>query len=194
MTWLDTQKIIVTLMEHFHSEPVWAIDPDRWRYWNAYGDIEMVNDSTCGWTGTGMHAHWGIFPCNDPFYQKHVKFTGKPWRNTLMDGKALLIDLCGNVCTIVCGTPVNSGTEAMENYRDYGDPLGRLFYKWFNWKNIEAEAQKTGIDPMKEFLSQIDFHRTQLVNYLDVFVKCYEKFMKTIETTLSGMSYISNGF
>lgn len=25
MAWLDAQKRIVTLMEHFHSEPVWAL-------------------------------------------------------------------------------------------------------------------------------------------------------------------------
>ena len=45
---------------------------------------------------------------------------------------------------------------------------------------------------MNEFLRQIDFHRTQMVNYLDVFVKSYEKFTKTLETTLSGLSFISN--
>ena len=81
----------------------------------------------------------------------------------------------------------------MERFKKGGDPIGQIYYKWFNWKKIEADAQKAGNDPMTEFLSQIDFHRAQLVNYFDVFVKSYEKFTKTLETTLSGMSYISNG-
>lgn len=85
-----------------------------------------------------------------------------------------------------------TGEEALRRFKKNGDPLGQLYYKWFNWEEIAAEAQKAGTDPMQEFIRQIDFHRTQIVNYFDVFMKSYEKFVKTLEITLSGMSFISN--
>ena len=178
MAWLDAQKRIVTLMEHFHSEPVWALDPELWEAWTSYGDVNMVNSR--GWKDSRIYAHW-------------AKFTGKQWREKYMDGKDLIIDFFGNVCVMVWEKPVKTSEDAMARFRTDGDPIGQCFYKWFNWKKIEADCQKAGTDPMTEFLSQIDFHRAQLVNYFDVFVKSYEKFTKTLETTLSGMSYISNG-
>ena len=191
MAWLDTQKRIVTLMEHFHSESVWALDPEHWKFWPSYNDVNTVNVG--GRKRVQSDIHWGIPRYNDPFYLKFVKFTGKHWNERFMDGKNLIIDCLGNVCTMVWDKPVKTSEDAMQRFRTNGDPIGRCVYKWFNWKKIEAEAQKEGNDPMKEFLSQIDFHRTQLVNYLDVFVKSYEKFTKTFETALSGLSFISNG-
>ena len=191
MAWLDAQKRIVTLMEHFHSEQVWALDPEHWKLWPSYNDVTTVNVG--GRKRVYCDVHWGIPRYNDPFYLKFVKFTGKYWNERFMDGKALIIDCLGNVCTMVWDQPVKPAEEAMERFRTNGDPIGRIYYKWFNWKKIEAEAQKEGNDPMNEFLRQIDFHRTQMVNYLDVFVKSYEKFTKTLETTLSGLSFISNG-
>lgn len=191
MDWLDAQKRIVTLMEHFHSEPVWAFDPDLWEVWSGYGDLNMVNNH--GWKDSRIYAHWAIPRKADPFYQKFIKFTGKQWREKFMDGKDLIIDFLGNVCVMVWEKPVKTSEDAMARFRTDGDPIGQCYYKWFNWEKMEAEAQKAGSDPMTEFLSQIDFHRAQLVNYFDVFVKSYEKFTKTLETTLSGISYISNG-
>jgi hypothetical protein len=191
MAWLDAQKRIVTLMEHFHSEPVWALDPDLWEAWSGYGDLNMVYSR--GWKDSRLHAHWAIPRKSDPFYQKFLKFTGKQWREKFMDGKDLIIDFFGNVCVMVWEKPVKTSEDAMARFRTDGDPIGQCYYKWFNWKKMEADCQKAGTDPMTEFLSQIDFHRAQLVNYFDVFVKSYEKFTKTLETTLSGMSYISNG-
>ena len=190
MAWLDAQKRIATLMEHFHSEPVWALDPDLWEAWSGYGDLNMINNR--GWEDSRLHAHWAIPRKADPFYQKFTKFTGKQWRENFMDGKDLIIDFWGNVCTMVWEKPVKTGADAMARFRTDGDPIGRCVYKWFNWKKIEAEAQKEENDPMNEFLHQIDFHRTQIVNYLDVFVKSYEKFTKNLETMLSGLSFISN--
>lgn len=191
MAWLDAQKRIVTLMEHFHSEPVWAFDPEHWGLWPSYNDVNTVNGG--GRKRVHYDVHWGIPRYNDPFYLKFEKFTGKHWNEHFMDGKNLIIDCLGNVCTMVWGKPVMTSKEALQRFRTDGDPLGELYIKWFNWEEIEAEARKTGTDPMKEFLSQIDFHRTQLVNYFDVFVKSYEKFTKTYETALSGLSFISNG-
>jgi hypothetical protein len=191
MAWLDAQKRIVTLMEHFHSEPVWALDPDLWEAWSGYTNLDMINNR--GWKDSRLHAHWAIPRKSDPFYQKFLKFTGKQWREKYMDGKNLIIDFWGNVCTMVWEKPVKTSEDAMARFRTDGDPIGQCYYKWFNWKKMEADCQKAGTDPMTEFLSQIDFHRAQLVNYFDVFVKSYEKFTKTLETTLSGMSYISNG-
>ena len=190
MAWLDAQKRIVTLMEHFHSEPVWALDLEHWKLWPSYNDVNTVNVG--GRKRVYCDVHWGIPRYNDPFYLKFVKFTGKYWNEHFMDGKDLIIDYLGNVCTMVWDKPVKTAEEAMERFRTNGDPIGRIYYKWFNWKKIEAEAQKEGNDPMNEFLRQIDFHRTQMVNYLAVFVKSYEKFTKTLETTLSGLSFISN--
>ena len=46
--WLDVHKRIVTLMEHFYSEPVWSLDPELWELWSGYNDISMVNGN--GWT------------------------------------------------------------------------------------------------------------------------------------------------
>lgn len=191
MAWLDAQKRIVTLMEHFHSEPIWALDPELWEVWFSYGDLNMVNN--CGWEDRHIYAHWAIPRKSDPFYQKILKFTGKHWREKYMDGKNLIIDFFGNVCTMVWEKPVKTSVDAMQRFSADGDPIGDCIYKWFNWKKIEADCRKVGTDPMTEFLSQIDFHRAQLVNYFDVFVKSYEKFTKTLETTLSGISYISNG-
>lgn len=191
MAWLDAQKRIVTLMEHFHSEPVWGLDPELWEAWTSYGDLNMVNNR--GWKDSRIYAHWAIPRKADPFYQKFIKFTGKQWREKFMDGKDLIIDFFGNVCVMTWDKPVKTSEDAMQRFRADGDPIGQCYYKWFNWKKMEADCQKAGTDAMTEFLSQIDFHRAQLVNYFDVFVKSYEKFTKTLETTLSGMSYISNG-
>lgn len=190
MAWLDSQKRIATLMEHFYNEPVWSLEPDLWKAWASYGDLNTVN--TRGWKDSRIYAHWAIPREADPFYQKFLKFTGKQWRDKFMDGKDLIIDFFGNVCVIMWDKPVNTSEDAMTRFRADGDPIGQCYYKWFNWKDIEAEAQKAGNDPMKEFLSQIDFYRAQLVNYLDVFVKSYEKFTKNLETALSGLSFISN--
>ena len=191
MAWLDIHKRIVTLMEHFYSEPVWSLDPELWGLWSGYNDISMVNGN--GWTRAYCHdVHWGIPRYNDPFYLKFCEFTRKHWDEKFMDGKNLIIDCCGNVCTMVWGNPVMTSEEALRRFRNSGDPLGELYYKWFNWEEIAEEAQKAGTDPMKEFLHRIDFHRTQIVNYLDVFVKSYEKFTKNLETMLSGLSFISN--
>lgn len=193
MAWLDAQKRIVTLMEHFHSESVWALDPELWKACDSYSDVNMVNNCDYGWNESRIYTHWAIPRKSDPFYQKYVKFTGKQWFEQYMDGKDLIIDYLGNVCTMVWDKPVKTAEEAMQRFRTNGDPIGRCIYKWFNWKKMKAEAQKAGTNPMTEFLSQIDFQRAQLVNYFDVFVKSYEKFTKTLETTLSGLSFISNG-
>lgn len=191
MAFLDAQKRIATLMEHFYSEPVWSLDPEHWGLWPSYNDVNTVNRR--GWKRVHCDVHWGIPRYNDPFYLKFEKFTGKHWNERFMDGKNLIIDCVGNVCTIVWEKPVKTGEDVMRRVRKDGDPLGELYYKWFNWEDIEAEAQKAGTDPMTEFLSQIDFHRAQLVNCFDVFVKSYEKFTKNLETTFSGLSFISNG-
>ena len=190
MAWLDAQKRIVILMEHFHSESVWSFDPELWKAFTSYDDLNTVNN--CGWIEKRIYAHWAILRSSDPFYQKVIKFTGRQWRENYMDGKDLIIDFYGNVCMMVWDKPVKTSEDAMQRFRTNGDPIGRCVYKWFNWKEIKAEAQKAGNDPMAEFLDQIDFHRAQLVNYFDVFVKSYEKFTKTLETTLSGLSFISN--
>ena len=190
MAWLDAQKRIVTLMEHFYTEPVWSLDPELWEAWPSYGDVNTVNSR--GWKDSRIHAHWAIPRKADPFYQKFTKFTGKQWREKFMDGKDLIIDVFGNVCVMTWDKPVKTSEDAMARFRTDGDPIGQCYYKWFNWKNMEADCQKAGTDTMTEFLSQIDFHRAQLVNYFDVFVKSYEKFTKTLETTLSGLSFISN--
>lgn len=190
MAWLDAQKRIAMLMEHFYTEPVWSLDPELWGLWPSYNDVQTVNGG--GWKRVHYDVHWGIPRYNDPFYLKFEKFTGKHWNERFMDGKNLIIDCLGNVCTIVLEKPVLTSEEALRHFRQDGNPFGQLYCKWFNWEEIAEEAQKLGIDPMKEFLRQIDFHRTQLVNYLDVFVKSYEKFTKTLETTLSGLSFISN--
>ena len=129
---------------------------------------------------------------NDPFYLKFEKFTGNHWYEKFMDGKNLIIDCLGNVCTMVWDEPAMTSEEVLRRFKELHDPIGQLCYRWFNWEEIAEEAQKAGNDPMTEFLRRIDFHRTQIVNYLDVFVKSYEKFTKTLETTLSGLSFISN--
>lgn len=107
MEWLDAQKRIATLMEHFHSESVWALDPELWKACNSYGNVNMVNNCDCGWNesrlpfgnGSRNYTHWAIPRMSDPFYQKYVKFTGRQWREHYMDGKDLIIDSFGNVCT-----------------------------------------------------------------------------------------------
>ena len=190
MALLDAQKRIVTLMEHFYSEPVWSIDPEHWGLWPSYDDISMVNGN--GWKRVFSNVHWGIPRFNDPFYLKFEKFTGNHWSAKFMDGKNLIIDCLGNVCTIVWDEPATTSEEALRRFTKNGDPFGPLRYRWFNWEEIAEEAQKAGNDPMAEFLRRIDFHRTQIVNYLDVFVKSYEKFTKNLETMLSGLSFISN--